>query len=247
MKSVWSLKSVAFGGQGNNPNSWTTSRQYLKGPGGDGSRACPAWPNRNCGWLWPVKFRRNEQGIHQRNCSQNDPVWRTSNTCSLFASRCVSVCVRETMILPVYPQKFNLEPSRTNKFHLQNCFPKAVSLFRMSFQGFMSHYELRTSRRWADHWGVGSPWASSSLDLSQGLSWRSLTQPDAARPSWKSVASNGSGGCMRLLGFFWFFMVLYVLCFVLRYSDIEILRYLFLNTPNTPKYHIFSGVRFRML
>lgn len=78
--------------QGNNPNSWTTSRQYLKGPGGDGSRACPAWPNRNCGWLWPVEFRRNEQGIHQRICSQNDLVWRTSNTCSLFASRCVSVC-----------------------------------------------------------------------------------------------------------------------------------------------------------
>ena len=118
----------------------------------------------------------------------------------------VCLCVRETIILPVYPQKFNLEPSRTNKFHLQNCFPKAVSLFRMSFQGFMSHYESRTSRRWADHWGVGSPWASSSLDLSQGLSWRSLTQPDAARPSWKSVAGNGSGGCIWLLGSFWFFM-----------------------------------------
>ena len=25
------VKSVAFGSQGNNPNSWTTSRQYLKG------------------------------------------------------------------------------------------------------------------------------------------------------------------------------------------------------------------------
>ena len=105
--SVWSRHSTSFG-QGNNPNSWTTSRQYLKGRHGF-HRSRESMVQHGLELLpWPVQFRRNREPI-QRNCWQNDPVCRTSNICSLFTSRCVyvmmCVCVHQTTVFTCLPSE----------------------------------------------------------------------------------------------------------------------------------------------
>ena len=224
--------------QGNNPNSWTTSRQYLKGPGGDGSRACPAWPNRNCGWLWPVKFRRNEQGIHQRICSQNDPVWRTSNTCSLFASRCVSVCAwnNNFACLPpeIQPRTISNQSILSSELFSKSSFVVPHEFSRVYESLWVKNIqEMSWSLRCWEPVGIKQFGPITGAELTQpDAAWRSLTQPALAEKASPATVVGVAYDSLALFGSLW--QLYGPLCSLLCF-EILVLKY-----PKVPRIFRFS-------